>query len=36
VEQVKADLEYAGFEKVRQHFLYIGLYVLSARKPSPR
>jgi SAM-dependent methyltransferase len=36
VEQVKADLEYAGFEKVRRHFLYIGLYVLSGRKPAPR
>jgi len=36
VDQVKSDLAYAGFEKVRRHFLYISLYVLSARKPPAR
>ncbi len=36
MEQVKADLAFAGFEKARNHFLYTSLYVISARKPSAR
>ncbi len=35
-EQVKKDLEYAGFDRVRRHFLYYGLYVFTARKPAAR
>jgi ubiquinone/menaquinone biosynthesis C-methylase UbiE len=36
VEQVKSDLAFAGFTKVRNHFLYTSFYVISARKHSAR
>ena len=36
VSQVIQDLEFAGFERIQDHFVFIGHYAISARKPKKR
>lgn len=36
ISSVKQDLEFAGFGRIKEHFVFIGHYSLSARKPRPR
>ena len=33
MDQVIQDLEFAGFEKIKDHFVFIGHYALAAKKP---
>lgn len=36
VSRVFQDLEFAGFTDIKEHFVFIGHYGLSAKKPTPR
>lgn len=36
VSRVIQDLEFAGFTDIKEHFVFIGHYGLSAKKPTPR
>ena len=36
ISSVKQDLEFAGFGRIKEHFVFIGPYCLSAKKPRPR